>query len=1033
MSPVLPIPARVISDEQPRSSSQRGIVTQKLADNTYEITTASRTITVQIENGSLDKNQPVIIKTSGNTVSILPLPIETAAPLPPQRTLPAALNIIVDKSTATPAPNTSPVKTTPPTIDIKPSVKNGIYLFDNQASARQWIDRTRATPAEPLEKPIKSDGKILISVTDTFSGTKTARIIPVSSSAVFLNQFVAQQLRSPLLATLRGEELATIIESTGSLDTDKLKSLDRNLLQYSGAKIPATPTTPASRAQLVQWLTTALSTAVPAEVMAKRFPADSANLFDAVDKIQPLLPKSAPLVSTPALTESAVVNDTDPSTVIQKTVEKLGLPTEQSLRVASTLTGDDKTIPQNMKTELLKIISQLSPPQPQRQPLPELTPAQREQSIQLIKNLTSALIALSTASENSAPNAVSSAEQLRQISETIKNLREITLSVNQSYLSINKPIPPEYVSTPPSKPLSFDLAAIQKTVLQLLSTTPSAHTTQQIDALQQLLFPGTAVSTAQTLATITSLFEALSIPLHGRAALNEAAIRHPQSAGNFSDQTKTIATLATAIGKQLTNESSPFAASPLPVVLPATPTTGHLTAILSTIQANSIALVPLLTTALETFATSLSMVAANAQQTDSELSTAFSQSTNILANQSHSSSADRTIVDNTLRALLQTVSDLKTRSTATEQSFNRSIQHTLHSIEQNLDELPRHIGAARTSLQLSPSPVPPQATPVIDRTLNTLQQTAVQSADTTRQLLDDWNSSLSHAVRSPQTRLSNRLSVIAARISSIITSTAQAFNTAAAPQEPAAGIVSAKNQPPHIDAVINRIIQQLQSLTIDDQPDATTTTNRSPLTTAARQAEQLFGSILQNNQQQTESSSRTLHDLHQQLQNSAASPNQQLLQHIETALSRIESMQILARNTPLTADSQQQILVLPIKIGNETTDVTVRFIKKDSKKNTPGKDGAHSIWIHVAPSYSGSVSAHLEYSAQKTLKLSLECEREATRQWFTGQKPLLQAAIERHGFSGVQISLVAAKAPLDAKAPAQTGRPDSTSLIDLNA
>ena len=95
------------------------------------------------------------------------------------------------------------------------------------------------------------------------------------------------------------------------------------------------------------------------------------------------------------------------------------------------------------------------------------------------------------------------------------------------------------------------------------------------------------------------------------------------------------------------------------------------------------------------------------------------------------------------------------------------------------------------------------------------------------------------------------------------------------------------------------------------------------------------------------------------------SPLDVLKQQVENALTRVESLQVLARQVSVT-DGQQQVISLPMKIEGRWTDVVVKFLKK---KDPGGKKEAQnrpvSVAIHVSPAQLGQIDVFMDYSGKK--------------------------------------------------------------------
>jgi len=122
-----------------------------------------------------------------------------------------------------------------------------------------------------------------------------------------------------------------------------------------------------------------------------------------------------------------------------------------------------------------------------------------------------------------------------------------------------------------------------------------------------------------------------------------------------------------------------------------------------------------------------------------------------------------------------------------------------------------------------------------------------------------------------------------------------------------------------------------------------------------------------------------------------------------TAARGLENLQLLANQTRGT-DVQQQVLALPAKIGDEWTEVHIKFVKdKRNGEKKEGGGGHVSIYLNVAPSKLGSVTAHLDYHPPASLKLSFRFEKPEATQWFRNQASELREALSRAGLPGTAL------------------------------
>ncbi|MFX1589892.1 MAG: hypothetical protein ACFFC1_17250, partial [Promethearchaeota archaeon] len=127
-------------------------------------------------------------------------------------------------------------------------------------------------------------------------------------------------------------------------------------------------------------------------------------------------------------------------------------------------------------------------------------------------------------------------------------------------------------------------------------------------------------------------------------------------------------------------------------------------------------------------------------------------------------------------------------------------------------------------------------------------------------------------------------------------------------------------------------------------------------------------------------------------------------QQVEAALSRLESLQLLAKPTP-TSEGQQQILSFPMKIGEEWTDVNILLIKERLKKR--GKVGGNkfAVRMYVSPSQTGSIIVNMDYHVKHKLNVRIEFEKNEARLWFNKHKERLIDALNENGMPSIALSL----------------------------
>lgn len=120
----------------------------------------------------------------------------------------------------------------------------------------------------------------------------------------------------------------------------------------------------------------------------------------------------------------------------------------------------------------------------------------------------------------------------------------------------------------------------------------------------------------------------------------------------------------------------------------------------------------------------------------------------------------------------------------------------------------------------------------------------------------------------------------------------------------------------------------------------------------------------------------------------------QIRQSVESLLNRLESLQLLARQTQ-TPSGDQQIVALPMKIGGEWTEVNVRFVKKNQGRDKKGNQNHFSVYLNVSPSQLGAISIQMEYERKKSLYLDVEFEKKETRIWFSKNSDDLRRSLAK--------------------------------------
>lgn len=113
----------------------------------------------------------------------------------------------------------------------------------------------------------------------------------------------------------------------------------------------------------------------------------------------------------------------------------------------------------------------------------------------------------------------------------------------------------------------------------------------------------------------------------------------------------------------------------------------------------------------------------------------------------------------------------------------------------------------------------------------------------------------------------------------------------------------------------------------------------------------------------------------------------------------LESLSLLAAQTR-GMETQQQLIALPVKMGQEWTEVHIKFVKENKSKD--GKDNGHvSIYVNTEPSALGALTAHFDYNPPSLLKLSINFEKAEATKWFKDHAAELRETLAGAGFQGL--------------------------------
>jgi hypothetical protein len=160
-------------------------------------------------------------------------------------------------------------------------------------------------------------------------------------------------------------------------------------------------------------------------------------------------------------------------------------------------------------------------------------------------------------------------------------------------------------------------------------------------------------------------------------------------------------------------------------------------------------------------------------------------------------------------------------------------------------------------------------------------------------------------------------------------------------------------------------------------------------------------------------------------------PLDTIKQQVEQALTRVESMQVLAKQISF-ADNQQQVMSLPMKIDGQWTDVVVKFMKRKGPSEKELSRKNVSVVIHVAPTLLGEVTVFMDYNGKRDFSMRMEFEKASSRQWFEDNRTEFSKAVGKFGFTSFKIDMNTGR-DNPAIAPAIEAALPTAGTIDIKA
>ncbi len=124
---------------------------------------------------------------------------------------------------------------------------------------------------------------------------------------------------------------------------------------------------------------------------------------------------------------------------------------------------------------------------------------------------------------------------------------------------------------------------------------------------------------------------------------------------------------------------------------------------------------------------------------------------------------------------------------------------------------------------------------------------------------------------------------------------------------------------------------------------------------------------------------------------------------VETALQHIESLQVSAKPSS-TGDVRQQVVMVPMNIDGQWSDVIVKFVRDDNREKKKGPKKNIAVSINVAPVFLGEVTVAMDYKG-KDLSVRMNIDKDRTLSWFKNNQQGLVDALADLGFKNPHMTI----------------------------
>ena len=149
---------------------------------------------------------------------------------------------------------------------------------------------------------------------------------------------------------------------------------------------------------------------------------------------------------------------------------------------------------------------------------------------------------------------------------------------------------------------------------------------------------------------------------------------------------------------------------------------------------------------------------------------------------------------------------------------------------------------------------------------------------------------------------------------------------------------------------------------------------------------------------------------------------------VETALERIDSMQVSSKPTA-AGDIRQQVVMVPMNIDGTWNDVLIKFMRGDSQGRKKNARKNILVTINVAPTFLGEINVSMNYKGIRDCSIQMDFDNDRTLSWFEKNRQGLIDAFVKLGFEGLKLNMQ--KKIQHRSFAAKEAKVDSNAAIDI--